>query len=127
MAENSAFPDKLLAELAVKFEAELPEELLQFVTFRQDEKAQNLIVDWSVELASGDLKLLTDVVVAYGGSFVNLKDTLGKDRGCFIVPKSQPSPAVSPKINSEPSTPSVDKSIKQQSPLSIHQDKHCCC
>ena len=127
LCTGAAVKDNVLEDLMRRVQAELPEELNRFVTFRQDEKTQNLIVDWSVELASGDLKLLTDLVVAYGGSFVNLKDATGKDRGCFMVPKSQPPPAVSSKINSEASMPSVDKSIKQQSPLSIHQDKYCCC
>ena len=111
MSEKSAISDKVLGELALKIESELPEELNQFITFRQDEKTQNLIVDWNVQLPPGDLKLLTDVVAAYGGSFVNLK-VGNEDRGCFLVPRNQPPPAI-------PAEASLEKKTENPEPAAL--------
>ena len=128
MSEKSAISDKVLGELALKIESELPEELTRFITFRQDEKTQNLIVDWSVQLPPEDLKLLTDVVAAYGGSYTNLK-VGSEDRGCFMVPKNQPPPAIPAEAEQEKKTatpePAAAQPMKQPSPLTIHQDKYC--
>ncbi len=111
-----------LEEISLKIEAELPDELNQLVSFRCDEQTGNLIVDWAVELPAGDLKLLTDVVAAYGGSFVNIKDASGAERTCFSIPKNQPPPAIpEKKTEGQP----ADLQLKQQSPLAIHQSKYC--
>ena len=133
---NSGVSDKVLGELALKIEAELPEEIARFVTFKQDGDAKNLVVDWSVQLAPEDLKLLTDVVTGYGGSYEKLKDPYGKDRGCFTVPRNQPPPSVTSYLQpKEPQKPpqnrqlenqaSLDPAVKQQSPLTIFQGNHC--
>jgi hypothetical protein len=137
-SKNSGVPDEILGELALKIEAELPEEIVCYVTFGHDAEAKNLVVDWSVQLSTEDLKLLTDVVTGYGGCYTNLKDDYGKDRGCFLVPRNQPPPAFpaetqtpkreEPQKSSEGASkvPSVaGQEIKQQSPLTLFQGKYC--
>ena len=136
MSKPSGVVDQIFGELALKIEAELPEEIVRFVTFRPDEEGKNLVVDWSVELAPEDLKLLTDVVTGYCGSFVNLKESNGKDRGCFSVPRNQPPPAIpspvqtkearkSSLIKPQENQASLAQPMKQQSPLTIFQGNYC--
>lgn len=126
--ERRPVEDDALRELALKIEAELPEELIRFISFSQDVKAENLVVDWAVKLEGADLKLLTDIVVGYGGSYVNRKEG-EQDRGCFWVPKTQPPPAIQTEQPAPEkktvSAAAVDQPIKQPSPLMIHQRKYC--
>jgi hypothetical protein len=137
---NSGLADKALGELALRIEAELPEEIMRYIAFGQDAEAKNLVVDWAVQLSTEDLKLLTDVITGYGGCYTNLKDDFGRDRGVFLVPGNQPPPAITPdgdKLTKEnPTKSSKDSSkapaqsgqeIKQQSPLMLFQERNCSC
>jgi hypothetical protein len=139
MNEKTPLADKALEELALKLEAELPEEISQLVTFGQSKDGKNLAVDWDLKLALEDLKLLTDIVAGYGGSYTNMKDSSGKDRGCFLIPKNQPPPAIPQQQNPKheethrpPETtakvpPKTDQEIRQQSPLTLFQGRYCNC
>ena len=137
-SKNSGITDKTIGELALKIEAELPEEIIRYVTFGQDTEAKNLVVDWAIQLSTQDLKLLTDVIAGYGGCYTNSKDDHGKDRGAFLVPRNQPPPAITPdgdKLTKEtPQKSSKDASkassqagqeIKHQSPLTLFQERNC--
>jgi hypothetical protein len=139
MNEKTPLADKALEELALKLEAELPEEISQLVTFGQSKDGKNLAVDWDLKLAPEDLKLLTEVVAGYGGSYTNMKDSVGKDRGCFLIPKNQPPPAIIQQQNPKPEEiqrsseatakvpPKTVQEVRQQSPLTIFQGRYCSC
>ncbi len=134
-SKNSRVTDKILADLALKIETELPEEIVRYVAFGQDVESKNLVIDWSVQLSTEDLKFLTDVVTCYGGCYTNSKDEHGKDRGVFLVPRNQPPPAITSegqKLEPQKSpegaakAPSVaGQEIKQQCPLTLFQEKYC--
>ena len=136
--KNLGITDKILGELALKIETELPEEIIRYVAFGQDVEAKNLVIDWALQLSTEDLKLLTDVVTGYGGCYTNSKDEHGKDRGVFLIPNNQPPIAITsdgdkltgekPKKFTEGDSKvasAAGQQIKQQCPLTLFQERNC--